>query len=163
MQALAMARDTRSLAVAEPAIQQAEARALLWSQEMARAAPLAKAQGGNSGTGKGGRGAAGKGAGAGSGRGSGTGSGAGSGSGTGSFPWITIQGGEDATAENTNPPKFTIEQQAPYGMTVVSTAAAVAAWKILASFMMSLETWFIETTHWSLRDRRPAASFRSSF
>ena len=31
--------------MAELAIQQAEARALLWSQEMARAAPLAKAQG----------------------------------------------------------------------------------------------------------------------
>jgi hypothetical protein len=80
--------------------------------------------GGNSGVGKGGRGAAGKGAGAGSGRGAGTGSGAGSGSGTGSFPGITIQGGEDATAENTNPPKFTIEQQPPYGMTVVSTASS---------------------------------------
>src|SRR5579864_2405117 len=80
--------------------------------------------GGNSGTGKGGRGLAGKGAGAGSGRGSGAGSGAGSGSGTGSFPGITIQGGEDATADNINPPKFTIEQQAPYGMTVVSTASS---------------------------------------
>jgi hypothetical protein len=64
---------------------------------------------------------AGKGAGAGSGRGSGTGSGAGSGSGSGSFPGITIQGGEDAQA-NGDPPKFTIEQQAPYAMTVVSTA-----------------------------------------
>jgi hypothetical protein len=80
--------------------------------------------GGNGGVGKGGRGLAGKGAGAGSGRGAGTGSGAGSGSGTGSFPGITIQGGEDATAENTNPPKFTIEQQPPYGMTVVSTASS---------------------------------------
>src|SRR5579864_5384540 len=77
--------------------------------------------GGNSGAGKGGRGTAGKGAGAGSGRGAGTGSGAGSGSGSGSFPGITIQGGEDAQA-NGDPPKFTIEQQAPYAMTVVSTA-----------------------------------------
>jgi len=80
--------------------------------------------GGNGGAGKGGRGTSGSGAGANSGRGTGTGSGGGSGSGTGSFPGITIQGGEDATAENTNPPKFSIEQQAPYGMTVVSTASS---------------------------------------
>jgi hypothetical protein len=76
---------------------------------------------GGTGNGKG-RGTGGNGAGAGSGRGTGSGSGAGSGSGTGSFPGITIQGGEDADASNTNPPKFTIEQQAPYAMTVVSTA-----------------------------------------
>jgi hypothetical protein len=78
---------------------------------------------GGNGVGKGGRGIAGKGAGAGSGRGSGTGSGAGSGSGSGSFPGITIQGGEDANA-NSNPPSYTIEQQAPYDMTVVSTASS---------------------------------------
>ena len=76
---------------------------------------------GGTGNGKG-RGTAGNGAGAGSGRGNGSGSGAGSGSGSGSFPGITIQGGEDADASNTNPPKFTIEQQSPYAMTVVSTA-----------------------------------------
>src|SRR5579864_8479037 len=77
---------------------------------------------GGNGTGKGGRGTTGKGAGAGSGRGTGTGSGGGSGSGSGSFPGITIQGGEGAEASNANPPKYTIEQQAPYAMTVVSTA-----------------------------------------
>jgi len=77
--------------------------------------------GGTAGSGKGGRGNAGKGAGA-SGHGSGSGSGAGSGSGTGAFPGITIQGGEDADASNSNPPKFTIEQQPAYNMTVVSTA-----------------------------------------
>ena len=76
---------------------------------------------GGAGAGKG-RGTAGNGAGAGAGRGTGSGSGAGSGSGTGSFPGITIQGGEDADATNTNPPKFTIEQPAAYAMTVVSTA-----------------------------------------
>jgi hypothetical protein len=77
---------------------------------------------GGSGMGKGGRGTEGKGAGAGSGRGAANGSGGGSGSGSGSFPGITIQGGEDADANNTNPPKFTIEPQASYAMTVVSTA-----------------------------------------
>jgi len=80
--------------------------------------------GGATGTGKGGRGTSGNGAGANSGKGTGSGSGGGSGSGAGSFPGITIQGGEDATVANTNPPKFTIEQQPAYGMTVVSTASS---------------------------------------
>jgi Gram-negative bacterial TonB protein C-terminal len=80
--------------------------------------------GGSAGTGKGGRGTSGNGAGANSGRGNGAGSGGGSGSGAGSFPGITIQGGEDATAANMNPPKFTIEQQPAYRMTVVSTASS---------------------------------------
>jgi hypothetical protein len=77
---------------------------------------------GGSGTGKG-RGAAGtgKGASGSSGRGAGTGSGGGSGSGTGSFPGITIQGGENNPSEA---PIFTIAQQAPYSMTVVSTASS---------------------------------------
>jgi len=74
-----------------------------------------------SGSGKG-RGGAGKGAGSTPGRGAGTGSGAGSGSGTGSFPGITIQGGEDAS--NNDSPAFTVEPQAPYHMTVVSTASS---------------------------------------
>jgi Gram-negative bacterial TonB protein C-terminal len=74
-----------------------------------------------SGSGKG-RGGIGKGAGSTPGRGAGTGSGAGSGSGTGSFPGITIQGGEDAS--NNDAPGFTVEPQAPYHMTVVSTASS---------------------------------------
>jgi hypothetical protein len=73
------------------------------------------------GSGKG-RGGAGKGAGSAPGRGAGTGTGGGSGSGTGSFPGITIQGGEDAS--NDDSPKFTVEPQAPYRMTVVSTASS---------------------------------------
>ena len=79
---------------------------------------------GTGGTGSGkGRGATGtgKGASGASGRGAGTGSGGGSGSGTGSFPGITIQGGEDNPAEA---PTFTVAQQAPYSMTVVSTASS---------------------------------------
>jgi len=79
---------------------------------------------GTGGTGNGkGRGATGtgKGASAAPGRGAGTGSGGGSGSGTGSFPGITIQGGEDNPAEA---PTFTIAQQTPYNMTVVSTASS---------------------------------------
>ena len=77
---------------------------------------------GGTGTGKG-RGAAGtgKGASGASGRGAGTGSGGGSGSGTGSFPGITIQGGENSPAET---PSFTLAEQAPYNMTVVSTASS---------------------------------------
>ena len=77
---------------------------------------------GGVGNGKG-RGAAGtgKGASAAPGRGAGTGSGGGSGSGTGSFPGITIQGGEDNPAET---PTFTLAQQTPYNMTVVSTASS---------------------------------------
>jgi hypothetical protein len=77
---------------------------------------------GGAGNGKG-RGAAGtgKGASATPGRGAGTGSGGGSGSGTGSFPGITIQGGEDNPAET---PTFTVAQQTPYDMTVVSTASS---------------------------------------
>lgn len=78
----------------------------------------------NGGTGKGGRGNSGNGAGANAGKGNGSGTGGGSGSGAGSFPGITIQGGENATVENMNPPKFTIEQQPAYGMTVVSTASS---------------------------------------
>jgi len=79
---------------------------------------------GTGGTGNGkGRGAAGtgKGASAAPGRGAGTGSGGGSGSGTGSFPGITIQGGEDSPADT---PTFTIAEQTPYNMTVVSTASS---------------------------------------
>jgi hypothetical protein len=77
---------------------------------------------GGTGAGKG-RGVAGtgKGASGGPGRGAGTGTGAGSGSGTGSFPGITIQGGEGNAAES---PTFTIAQQTPYNMTVVSTASS---------------------------------------
>jgi hypothetical protein len=77
---------------------------------------------GGAGTGKG-RGVegTGKGASGGPGRGAGTGTGAGSGSGMGSFPGITIQGGEGNPAEA---PTFTIEQQTPYNMTVVSTASS---------------------------------------
>lgn len=75
---------------------------------------------GGTGGGKG-RGSAGKGAGATSGRGTGTGSGGGSGSGSGAFQGITIQGGEQGGGD---PPAFTIAQQAPYGMTVVSTASS---------------------------------------
>lgn len=72
-----------------------------------------------------GRGTAGKGAGTnGNGKGAGTGAGGGSGSGSGSFPGITIQGGEDANANNTNPPTFTLEPQSAYAMTVVSTASS---------------------------------------
>jgi hypothetical protein len=86
--------------------------------------PLANGTGGT-GNGKG-RGTEGKGAGkSNGGRGTGTGSGAGSGSGTGSFPGITIQGGEDtATTANNDDPGFTIEPQAAYGMTVISTASS---------------------------------------
>ena len=77
---------------------------------------------GGTGSGKGrGTTGTGKGASAAPGRGAGTGSGGGSGSGTGSFPGITIQGGESNPAEA---PAFTIEQQTPYGMTVVSTASS---------------------------------------
>ena len=78
--------------------------------------------GGTTGVGKG-RGAVGTGKGASSapGRGAGTGSGGGSGSGTGSFPGITIQGGEGNPAET---PAFSIAQQTPYNMTVVSTASS---------------------------------------
>ena len=77
---------------------------------------------GGSGAGKGrGTTGTGKGASAAPGRGAGTGSGGGSGSGTGSFPGITIQGGEGNPAET---PAYTIEQQTPYGMTVVSTASS---------------------------------------
>jgi hypothetical protein len=55
------------------------------------------------------------------GRGAGTGSGAGSGAGTGSFPGITIQGGEYATADQ---PAFKVEVPTSYNMTVVSTASS---------------------------------------
>jgi hypothetical protein len=82
------------------------------------------AGGGTGGTGTGkGRGTTGTGKGATSapGRGAGTGSGGGSGSGTGSFPGITIQGGEGNPAEA---PAFTVAQQTPYNMTVVSTASS---------------------------------------
>ena len=83
------------------------------------------AGGGGAGSGKGrnagGQGSAGRGASGSSGRGSGTGSGAGSGQGTGAFPGITIQGGENASADA---PAFTIAPQTPYGMTVVSTASS---------------------------------------
>jgi Gram-negative bacterial TonB protein C-terminal len=81
----------------------------------------AGAGGVGAGSGKG-RGGVGKGAGSTPGRGAGTGSGAGSGSGTGSFPGITIQGGVNAS--NNDSPGFTIEPQAPYHMTVVSTASS---------------------------------------
>ena len=73
---------------------------------------------GGPGNGKG-RGAAGKGAGA-AGHGSGTGSGGGSGSGSGSFPGITIQGGENASAADNH--SFKVEPQTSYGLTVISTA-----------------------------------------
>src|SRR5713101_8279259 len=77
---------------------------------------------GGTGSGKGrGTTGTGKGASAAPGRGAGTGSGGGSGSGTGSFPGITIQGGESNAAEA---PTFTIAQQTPYDMTVVSTASS---------------------------------------
>jgi hypothetical protein len=77
---------------------------------------------GSGGTGAGkGRGATGTGAGASSGRGLGTGAGGGSGSGSGAFQGITIQGGEQGGGD---PPAFTIAQQHPYGMTVVSTASS---------------------------------------
>jgi hypothetical protein len=75
---------------------------------------------GGAGTGRG-RGAAGTGAGTTSGRGAGTGAGAGNGQGTGSFPGITIQGGDNANNES---PAFTVAPQAPYSMTVVSTASS---------------------------------------
>jgi len=75
------------------------------------------------GSGKG-RGGAGKGAGSSPGRGAGTGTGAGSGAGSGSFPGITIQGGENANANGSDAPAFTVEPQAPYHMTVVSTASS---------------------------------------
>jgi hypothetical protein len=80
---------------------------------------------GGAGVGKG-RGASGEGAGsAGSQRAGGSGAGAGSGSGTGSFPGITIQGGEtESSKPNNKPPAFTIEPQAAYGMTIVSTASS---------------------------------------
>jgi hypothetical protein len=81
----------------------------------------AGAGGVGAGAGKG-RGGVGKGAGSTSGRGAGTGTGAGSGSGTGAFPGITIQGGENS--DNSASPGFTVEPQAPYHMTVVSTASS---------------------------------------
>jgi hypothetical protein len=69
-----------------------------------------------------GRGVAGRGAGAQGAQGAGSGSGGGSGSGSGSFPGITIQGGESATAGTQK--GFTIAQQSSYGMTIVSTASS---------------------------------------
>ena len=81
----------------------------------------AGAGGVGAGSGKG-RGSAGRGAGSTPGRGAGTGAGAGNGAGTGSFPGITIQGGENASGNDS--PAFAIEPQAPYNMTVVSTASS---------------------------------------
>ncbi len=82
---------------------------------------------GGTGSGKG-RGNASKGAGATAGRGTGTGTGGGSAPGSGSFQGITIQGGEGDSSGggNTTPdaPKFTIETQTPYAMTVVATASS---------------------------------------
>jgi hypothetical protein len=79
---------------------------------------------GGPGTGKG-HGSTGKGAGSSGDReANGSGSGAGSGSGTGSFAGITIQGGEQAETKPKNKPAFTIEPQASYGLTIVSTASS---------------------------------------
>jgi hypothetical protein len=75
---------------------------------------------GGTGAGKG-RGSMEKGSGATSGRGTGTGSGGGGGLGSGAFQGITIQGGEQGGGD---PPAFTIAQQHPYGITVVSTASS---------------------------------------
>jgi hypothetical protein len=80
---------------------------------------------GNGGPGSGrGRGATGEGAGSAGRQGAGSGAGGGSGSGTGSFPGITIQGSEDTQAKVNTKPAFTIEPQASYGMTIVSTASS---------------------------------------